>query len=116
MSARTLLGVIAAALTAFAPFAEAHQFDVPPVRIVRFTQQDLSTARGVRTLYVRIREAARSVCDEAHRPDTLFPSPDFDRCVKSAIDSAVAAAHQPALDAYLAAHRPHAAPSRLAAQ
>jgi UrcA family protein len=67
---------------------------------VRFGDLDLGTARGVKTLYLRIRTAARSVCGVYERPDDIFPSPSLDACVKRAMESAVAAAASPALSAY----------------
>jgi UrcA family protein len=80
--------------------AQATAFDRPQTRIVRYGDLDLSTDRGIQTLYRRIEIAARAVCGEAERPDSLVPAAGFRRCIAEAIDSAVAKVSQPALTAY----------------
>jgi UrcA family protein len=89
--------------------APAQSAENPPSRTVRFDDLDLGTARGVRTLYLRIRDAARSVCGVYERAETLFPSAPFDACVQKAMQSAVAAAEVPALAAYYEERRARAA-------
>jgi UrcA family protein len=78
----------------------------PLTRVVRFGDLDLGSSRGVKALYVRIRGAARTVCGENERPDSLLSSAPFDNCVRAAIESAVAQIKLPALTAYYEQHRP----------
>jgi UrcA family protein len=100
--------IVALALCALVAFgvesraAPAEPAAHPPSasRTVRFGDLDLGTARGAKALYWRIRTAARSVCGVYERPDDFLPSASFDACVKSAMDSAVAAVASPAFSAY----------------
>jgi UrcA family protein len=80
--------------------AQATAFDRPQTRVVHYGDLDLSTDRGIRTLYRRIEIAARAVCGEAERPESLLPTASFRSCTAGAIDSAVAKISRPALTAY----------------
>ena len=91
-------------LVAYCPgAARASQLESPKGQtrlVVRFADLDLATAQGVRTLYLRIRDAARSACGVYERLDDLFPSPTLEACEREAIGSAIAAVHAPSLTAY----------------
>jgi UrcA family protein len=108
------LGVIlsAAALVQCAVPAQAspQDLDKPQTRVVRFADLDLSTAPGVKALYVRIREAARSVCGDSESPNSPFPNPAFQACVATAIKSAVTRVNHPSLTSYYAERERRSAP------
>lgn len=112
---RTALGCVLAlgALVACSPGA-ARASQLEPSKgqtrlVVRFADLDLATAHGIRTLYLRIRGAARSACGVYERPDDLFPAPTLEACEREAIGSAIAAAHVPSLTSYYEQRRAGAA-------
>jgi UrcA family protein len=63
---------------------------------VRYAGTDVSTPKGVKSLYTRIRYAAILVC----RKDVAWNKQDGDACLHAAIDSAVAAVDAPLLSQY----------------
>jgi UrcA family protein len=100
--------LIALALAAAAAPARAHDFDKPQTRIVHFGDLDLSAPDGVKTLYARIRTAARAVCAEYESADSPYLARSFRTCVARAIRSAVVSVDRPELAAYYAEHAGHA--------
>jgi UrcA family protein len=72
-----------------------------PSETVRVNDLDLRTHDGVAVLYLRIRNAARSVCGYA---DTVFleEKAAWDQCVREAIESAIAKVGSDALTNYAA--------------
>ena len=67
-----------------------------PSEVVRYSDLDLSTATGVRTLYKRIQNAAWRVCrDITDQATGIYNA----RCRVAAIDAAVAQLNKPALTA-----------------
>jgi UrcA family protein len=87
----TLLSLVAASVN---PQSVAHAADrrheVQRSLKVSFADLNLTNRQGTATLYVRIRNAARTVCGPA--PDISFADAraDWSRCVKDAIADAVA--------------------------
>jgi UrcA family protein len=63
---------------------------------VRYAGTDVSTSRGVKSLYTRIRYAAILVC----RKDVAWSKRDGNACLQAAIDSAVAAVNALLLSQY----------------
>ncbi len=64
-------------------------------QVVRFGDLNLGSDEGARTLYGRITLAARRVCSEAD--DSRLGNSDYRKCVKKAVDDAVAQVDRPAL-------------------
>lgn len=62
---------------------------------VKYGDLNLSTETGARTLYRRIRGAARSVCGEEGR--AIYEQRIWEGCFRGAMDEAVAAVHSPLL-------------------
>ena len=97
------LACSAALLTAVAlagnAFAQQQDVNVRTVT-VRFGDLDLSTAAGAKTLYQRIRGAARTVCGEEEDYDLGLDSRRYwNRCYQSAVNGAVDKVHSPLLRA-----------------
>jgi UrcA family protein len=63
---------------------------------VHYADLDVSTLKGVKSLYSRIRYAALLVC----RKDVTWSRKDGDVCLQSAIGTAVAAVNAPLLTQY----------------
>lgn len=64
---------------------------------VKYGDVNLSTESGARTLYRRIRGAARSVCGEEGR--SIDEQRMWARCVRNSMDEAVATVHSPLVTA-----------------
>jgi UrcA family protein len=97
------LACSAALLTAVAfadsAFAQQQGVSVRTV-IVRFGDLDLSTPAGAKTLYQRIRGAARAVCGEEQDYDLGLDSRRYwNSCFQSAVNGAVDKVHSPLLRA-----------------
>jgi UrcA family protein len=69
---------------------------------VNYSDLNLSTFAGARTLYQRISSAARTVCGEAGR--RLEEQLDWNRCYRSAIADAVTRVNSPLLVAVQQGH------------
>ena len=67
---------------------------------VKFADLDLTREAGIATLYVRIKGAARRVCDQ-QASDQLVHQP-YPVCVKRAVSTAVARIDRPMLSDYVA--------------
>jgi len=67
---------------------------------VQFADLDLNREAGIAKLYVRIKGAARRVCDQAS--DLLAAKQNYPVCVKDAVSTAVARIDHPMLSAYVA--------------
>ncbi len=67
--------------------------------VVRFSDLNLSSDEGVRTLYQRIRGAARKVCSDAADRGGSLKEPTYYACVSKAVDDAVSQVNKPALTA-----------------
>jgi UrcA family protein len=83
--------------------------DAPPSVKVRISDLDLATPEGTATLYMRIRNAARTVCPTMDIR-LLEEKAVWDRCVNEAIANAVTKVGSANLTAYYLArtHRSHA--------
>ncbi len=96
--ARAVAAVLACGLTyALVPVARAESApDVPKIE-VRYTDLNLATEQGVRTLYRRIASAARTVCP--HGEGSIIPKvADISRtCIREAISRAVQEVNDPRL-------------------
>lgn len=68
---------------------------------VRFADLDLDDEAGIARLYVRIRSAARRVCDQQAR-DEPWAKETYPACVKRAMSDAVARIGHPMLSEYFA--------------
>jgi UrcA family protein len=67
-----------------------------PSKIVRFSDLDISTSDGAKTLYNRIYAAARDVCEKSTGTDPILRGA-FKGCVDTAIDKAVKNVNAPML-------------------
>src|SRR6185312_14564404 len=83
----------AGALGALTSSAQAE--DVPS-KTVKFQDLDISKPAGAKTLYGRIRAAARDVCDASTSGDPIM-KPAMHACMETAIDNAVRKVNAPAL-------------------
>jgi UrcA family protein len=97
------LACSAALLTAVAlagnAFAQQQDVNVRTVT-VRFGDLDLSTPAGAKTLYQRIRGAARTVCGEEQDYELGLDTRHYwNNCFKSAVSGAVDKVHSPLLQA-----------------
>jgi UrcA family protein len=96
--ARALMICIAATLGFNAADASAGTLSNDTARkVVRFPDLDLSKIEGVITLYFRISDAARYVCDPL---DTQWHPQEYHACVDKAIADAVATVSRPLLSQY----------------
>ena len=77
-----------------APVGAAEQ--APPSKTVRYSDLDIATPAGAKTLYSRIRAAARDVCELSSNGDPLLRLADH-ACIDTAIDNAVRKVDAPAL-------------------
>jgi UrcA family protein len=66
---------------------------------VKFRDLDLSSPKGIATLYQRIERAARLVCTDSSAPWDGERVTTFQRCYDAAIEDAVATIDQPMLTA-----------------
>ena len=64
-------------------------------QVVRFGDLNLANDEGARTLYGRITLAARRVC--AGADEGLFGKSEYRKCIKKAVDDAVAQVDRPTL-------------------
>jgi len=85
----------AGALGALPTSAQAE--DVPS-KTVKFQDLDITKPAGAKTLYERIRAAARDVCDLSTSGDPIL-KPATHACIETAIDNAVRKVNAPALTA-----------------
>jgi UrcA family protein len=63
---------------------------------VQYSDLDVSTEKGAKTLYLRIRYAAETLCESA----ATWGKKQGDACVQKAVDDAVARANVPQLTQY----------------
>jgi UrcA family protein len=88
--------------------ASAGEEIITKSQVVRFGDLNLSSDQGIRTLYQRIRTAARKVCSQAN--DTMvLEHRNFRGCVNKAVDEAVDKVNRPALTAMHRTRTPHPA-------
>jgi UrcA family protein len=90
--------VIASAfgLTASTASLAAERAEGAHTLTVRYTAADVSTIDGARTLYERIRGAARFVCGDSGR--TLWEQRTWQSCYRGAVESAVSEVNSPLLE------------------
>ena len=100
-----LAGCFIAAAASGAACAAGTTTEVPSV-VVRFTDLDLATDQGVRSLYTRIVRAAHTVCPDAPIRD-LNAAAQSRACQQQAIARAVGAVNTPLLAAVYANHWKH---------
>jgi UrcA family protein len=88
---RTIIGTIGTALFAgvclLAATAPAAAQEVPRARTVSYSDLNLSTAQGQEALKLRIKQAARSVCENGL--DDVAGVTQEARCIRAAVDGAV---------------------------
>jgi UrcA family protein len=77
----------------------AHESTEVPRRVVNFADLDLTHSAGVEALYVRIRSAAREVCEPLIARD-LHAAMRSRTCAEQAIERAIAEANAPKLTSY----------------
>ena|ERR1700676_5321509 len=65
---------------------------------VGYSDLDISTAKGAKTLYLRIRYAAETLCESA----ATWGKKEGDACVQKAVNDAVARVNAPLLTQYYA--------------
>ena len=96
---KTLKLIVLAGLSVL-PLAHA-QVQAAENRVaVRFYSQELTTERGVAKLYGRIVTAAKNACGERETVGTRLISPDWQRCVRDAVNGAVSKVDSRVLYAY----------------
>lgn len=102
-SIRRVLTAAAAAvlLLAAAPAAFASADKVPELR-VSYADLDLSTPEGITILYVRVRDAARRVCEPVRLRTGTRVMDRYDACVREAIGATGRRLRAPALMALYA--------------
>jgi UrcA family protein len=91
-----LLLLSAFSLTVNALPAAAADEIVTRSQVVRFGDLNLMSDDGAKTLYQRIKLAARQVCDGA---DDHFGNYEYRKCINKAVDEAVAKVNRPTLHA-----------------
>jgi UrcA family protein len=77
-----------------------------PSTTVRYSDLDLSTPYGVRSLYTRIQNAAWAVCREIVPASNAADARENLKCRHTLVESAVAQVNKPALTALLTGHKP----------
>ncbi len=111
MSSQSMSLVLAVALSAMSgAFAHAQPADLSDVGVqapsadsetrsetVRYADLDLSGQAGVKTLTARIKGAAQNVCGPA--PSGPGLATDYNTCVTSAVDHAIAGVRRPIVTA-----------------
>jgi UrcA family protein len=95
-SASRLVSVAGLLLTGIAAAAPAPL----PTRVVRYNDLDLTSARDVATLYVRLQTAAGLACGDEYRPGGSFIDTAWKVCVATVVDAGVRQVDRPALTAY----------------
>jgi UrcA family protein len=88
-----------AAIGATAPTSEplrASTTNSSVTRPVRYGDLDISTAKGAKTLYLRIRYAAETLCENA----ATWGKKEGEACVNKAVKDAVARVNAPLLTQY----------------
>lgn len=106
-SLRILGACLLAGSLAQASIAQADAGADVPTALVRFHDLDLNSARGVQTLYGRIRVAAAEVCAPLEPAGSLVPSAAWRSCMQSAIATAVRRVDSPPLTAYYERRQGH---------
>lgn len=91
----------ALALTATVTVAQAGTDKAPELR-VSYADLDLSTPEGITVLYVRVREAARRLCEPLRLRTGTRVSDSYDTCVREAIGATGRRLKTPALMALYA--------------
>jgi UrcA family protein len=90
-----LIGVATVAAGLAVNQASAAPSDSEPTQVVvRYSDLDLSQPHDARTLYTRIRIAAREACGDVYRDD-LARIVKFDACMEQAVTAAVAKVSSP---------------------
>jgi UrcA family protein len=81
-------------------------------RPVGYSDLDISTTKGAKTLYLRIRYAAETLCESA----ATWGKKEGEACVHKAVNDAVARVHAPLLSQYhqLRSKSDKASPAQLA--
>jgi UrcA family protein len=92
----SLLYATAIALTVVALPAAANDEIITKSTVVRFGDLNLESEAGARTLYERIRAAARQVCDDTSG-SLLFEARTYHACFDNAVNSAVNKVNRPTL-------------------
>jgi UrcA family protein len=99
-----LAAAAAVTLTAWHGAALGGSQDETKAVVVRFADLDLNQSRDIQVLYHRINLAAGVACGQRELTGSRLPLPSWQRCVASAVDSAVSRVDRPALNAYHRAH------------
>jgi UrcA family protein len=114
-SLRTLLAsAIIGTLASIATVSNASEAPMPPQVVVKFADLDISTPKGAKTLYRRIRTAAADVCSRMYPTDAAYRSHKH-ACLQQVIADAVTKIDRPALSTVFAADYGLPAPVVLAA-
>ncbi len=91
-------------LTTLAAAASASSVAAPPTdtrqTVLNYSDLNLSSISGVRSVYARIRKAAETVCGDRHASGSRITQQDWRDCYDRAVADAVARLDKPALNAY----------------
>ena len=112
---RALFAILTATGLVSVPIIGTCAESEPQVR-VPLSEVNLSTAQGVTTLYGRLRQAAAQVCGEEPAILELSRHRVWTKCVRAALDGAVAQVDSPALAALHASHGGKPVPTLAASQ
>ena len=76
---------------------------------VTFSDLDLGTVKGAKTLFMRLQDAAKQVCGDPFEAVDLTDHFEAERCQQSAIENAVLQLHSPLLTTRYDRHYRHEA-------
>ena len=86
----------------------------PLTKVVSYADLNMNAEAGVRTLYGRLRMAARQVCAPFRGGNSLRERTNYSECFSPALASSVAKVDEPALTAYHLSRTDTTEPSRVA--
>ncbi len=108
-TARTMAaGAIASAALGLVSVNVAHadsDNDVSSVKVV-FSDLDLATPKGSMLLFIRLQDAAETVCGDDFQTVSLVERREIRQCQQAAVESAVARVDRPLLTALYDRHYP----------
>ncbi len=97
LAAAAIAAVATAGMVLMVTPARADTSDSPTAVKVRFADLNLSSPQGAKVLYMRLKMAAESVCDDDDEFIDLVQRTETERCVREAIEAAVVRVDSPQL-------------------
>jgi UrcA family protein len=111
--------LVTLASTAFLSLAAlnvSHAGDSPQSQTVQFADLDLNKPDGARTLFNRIKGAAKSVCSAHSQGKSPAEQQRYKACLEFAVSNAVARVDEPMLTDYVAARTRQKSPAKIASR